>query len=207
MARVHARFAVGAVAGLVAALLFGGATTATAADAPAPAPATLTMSVTPSPITTIDLTKPHALAITLSCASTIGTLNVTMTQPDGATATLQPGVPVAGTSKGFDVSVTPAAHGDYVFTASSTGCGDAASVTVTATGPDIVTNVTTTPGQLSAADFAATGVTFAGTGFHAGVSLDVTSTAPGFVPTTLTTDEAGACTFEQNGPAGTPGGC
>lgn len=190
-----------AVAGVLVALAFG-----SVAPALADPPPTLTLTVSPSPISTVDLTQPHALSITVRCATAIGTLTVTMTEPDGAVGILQPGVPVPGTSKGFDVSVTPAAHGDYVFAATSTGCGAAPAATVTATGPDIVTDVVTAPGQLSATAFAATGVTFTGTGFHAGVSLDVTSTVPGFAPTTVTTDAGGAFGFVQTGAPTTPDG-
>ncbi len=190
-----------ATAGLIVALIVGSAAPALADPSP-----TLTLTVSPSSISTVDLTQPHALAITVSCATAIGTLTVTMTEPNGTVLTLQPGVPVSGTSKGFDVSLTPAAHGDYVIAATSTGCGAATPFTVTATGPDVVTNVVTTPTQLSATAFAATGVSFAGSGFHAGVVLNVTSTAPGFVPTTVTTDAGGDFTFAQTGSSSTPDG-
>jgi hypothetical protein len=169
-------------------------------------PGTLSLVASPATLSAVDLTQPHAVGVTVSCPTPIGNLTVTLTRPDGTSSPLQPNVPVAGTSKFFDFSVSPAPAGDYVLTSTSTGCGDAAPFTVTVTGPDVVTNLLTTPGQLSAADFAATGVRFDGTGFHTNVILQVASSVPGFAPTMVTTDASGAFTFTQTGSPATADG-
>jgi hypothetical protein len=187
--------------------IVGATLLAAAAIVPAVADAgTLAISTSPSTLSAIDLTQPHAVGVTITCPTTIGTLNATLTRPGGITSPLQVNHVISTTSMFFDFSVSPAPAGDYVINATSTGCGDAAPATVTVTGPDVVTDLVTTPGQLSASDLAASGVTFTGTGFHTGVTLQVASTAPGFVPTTVTTDDSGAFTFVQTGSASTPDG-
>jgi hypothetical protein len=167
---------------------------------------TLVLSATPATLSAVDLTQPHAVGVTVSCPTPIGNLTVTLTRPGGTSSPLQPNVPVAVRSMFFDFYVSPAPAGVYVLTATSTGCGDAAPFTLTVTGPDVVTNLLTAPTQLSAAQFSTTGVTFSGTGYHTGATLQVASTVPGFVATTVTTDDSGAFTFTQTGSAATPDG-
>jgi hypothetical protein len=197
------RFGVGrlALATVGAVLLACAAIVPAAADGPQ-----LIISPSPTTLSAVDLTQPHAIGVTISCSTTIGTLNASLTRPDGTTSPLQVNRIVNNASMFFDFSVSPAPAGDYVLNATSTGCGDAAPAVVTVTGPDVVTNLSVSPTQLSAAQLSTAGVTFTGAGYHVGATLQVASTVPGFAPTTVTTDDSGSFTFTQTGSAATSDG-
>lgn len=177
-----------------------------AVPASAAGPSPLTITLTPTTLTAEQLTHPHALGITLSCPDPLVSVTATLTDPDGKVLKLLTNYAVANPSMFFDVSVSPAKAGTWLVAATATGCTDPPPAALTVTGPDVVTNVLTSPTQLPASDYATTGVTFTGSGFHAGVTLDVTSSAPGFSPTTITTDASGTFTFVQTGSAATPDG-
>jgi hypothetical protein len=197
------RFGVGrlALATVGAVLLACAAIVPAAADGPQ-----LIISPSPTTLSAVDLTQPHAIGVTISCSTTIGTLNASLTRPDGTTSPLQVNRVISNASMFFDFSVSPAPAGEYVLNATSTGCGDAAPAVVTVTGPDVVTDLSVSPTQLSAAQLSTTGVTFTGAGYHVGATLQVASTVPGFSPTTVTTDDSGSFTFTQTGSAATADG-
>lgn len=187
--------------------VLGSSLLACAAIVPAAADSgTLSLSVSPQTLTAEQLTHPHALGVTVSCASPLGSVTVTYLRADGVTSTLLNNYPAVSNTLFFDLSQSPAKAGAYVFNATSTGCGAAPPFTVDVTGPDVVTNLLTSPTQLSAAVFASIGVTFDGTGYHPNATLQVASTVPGFAATTVTTDASGAFSLVQTGSAATADG-
>lgn len=115
-----------------------------AVPASAAGPSPLTITLTPTTLTAEQL-PPARVGITLSCPDPLVSVTATLTDPDGKVLKLLTNYAVANPSMFFDVSVSPAKAGTWLVAATATGCTDPPPAALTVTGPDVVTNVLTSP--------------------------------------------------------------